>query len=70
MVTFTVVVPDEHAPALRSVVEEMSAMIGTRLEKRSKQKKEAALTRAACALGALRAATNAVILKGDPEYVR
>lgn len=70
MITFTVTVPDEHAPALRSVVDDMSAMIGMRLEKRSKPKKEAALTRAASALGALRAATNAAIPEGDSDYVR
>lgn len=58
----------DHAPALRSVVEEMSNIIGTRLEAPHAYDKEAALTNAALVMGILRRAVNQAIPAGDPHY--
>lgn len=62
-------VADEHAPALRSAVEEFSNMLGTRLEGAHSFAKEQALTDAVICIGTLRAAVNRAIAKGDPNYV-
>ncbi len=61
-------VPDKAAPALRSAVEEMSHMLGTRLESPHRYDKEEALTMAALGLGKLRQAVNALVPAGDPNY--
>lgn len=57
------------APALKSAVDEISNLIGTRLEGPSKFAKEDALTRAAIALGLLRAAITEQVPRGDRDYV-
>jgi hypothetical protein len=68
VVTITFSVPDEAAPALRSAVEEISNEVGGRLEGSHRYDKEEALTRAAVALGKLRAAVNRAIPEGDQNY--
>lgn len=61
-------VPVAIAPALRSVVEEMSHTVGQRLEKSYSAAREQSLTNAAEALGILRAAVNAKVPQGDRYY--
>lgn len=68
MVRITFEVPDDMAPALRSVVEEMSNEIGERCAGTFRYGKEGAITRAAACCGILRAAVNAKVAAGDPEY--
>lgn len=68
MIRISFEVREEHAPALRSAVEEISNEIGGRLEGPHAFAKEEALTNAAIALGALRAAVNAKVPAGDPYY--
>lgn len=67
--TFTFTISDEHAPALRSAIDELSSLIGSRLEGQHRFAKETALTDAAITVGALRAAVFAQVPKGDPNYV-
>lgn len=67
--TFTFTVADEHAPALRSVVDEMTSLIGSRLDGQHRFAKETALTDAAICVGKLRAAVFAQVPQGDPNYV-
>lgn len=69
MTRITFEVADEHAPALRSAVEELSNLLGTRLEGAHSFAKEQALTDATICVGTMRAAVNRVIAKGDPNYV-
>lgn len=69
MVRITFDVLDEHAPALRSAIEEISNEVGGRLEGLHRYSKEHALTKAAVALGTLRAAICKVVAAGDPTYV-
>jgi len=68
LVRISFTVHKEHAPALRSAVEEISNTVGGRLEGRYEYDVEQALTNAAVALGSLRAATFAAIPAGDPNY--
>lgn len=61
-------VSSEHAPALKSAIDEISNIVGTRLEAAHSFAKEQALTDAAVALGALRRAVAEKVQKGDPFY--
>jgi DNA replication initiation complex subunit (GINS family) len=61
-------IPSEFGPALRSALEELNNTVGERLASVHKFDREDALTRAATALGTLRAAINAVVPEGDPHY--
>lgn len=61
-------VPVEIAPALRSAVEEISYIVGQRLEGSYSFAREQALTDAAEGLGILRAAVNKLISKEDSHY--
>ena len=61
-------IPDVFTPAFRSFVEEMSNELGERLAGIHRYEKEDALTRAVAAVGPFRAALNAVVPKGDPDY--
>ena len=65
---FTFRVPVEIAPALRSAVEEISYIVGQRLEGSYSFAREQALTDAAEALGALRAAVNKQVPREDHHY--
>lgn len=65
---FTFSVEQDHAPALRSAIDEISNEIGGRLTSSFIHAKEGALTDAAIALGALRAAVFAQVKEGDPNY--
>lgn len=58
----------EHGPALRSALEEIRAEVGGRIEGAHRFAKEAALTRAAVALGSLAAAVNRAFPNADPDY--
>jgi hypothetical protein len=64
----SVTVADEHAPALRSALDELRNIVGGRLEGVHPFAREDALTRAAVAVGDLAAGFNAVIPAGDPDY--
>ena len=68
LVEITLAVPVAIAPALRSVVEEMSHTVGQRLEKSYSVAREQSLTNAAEAMGILRAAVNAKVPQGDRYY--
>lgn len=68
VVTISFQVHEAHAPALRSAVEEISNEIGGRLEGMYRYDQEEALTAAAVALGTLRAAVDALVPAGDPNY--
>lgn len=67
-IVLTVRVPVEIAPALRSAVEEISYIVGQRLEGSYSFAREQALTDAAEALGAVRAEVNKKIPKEDTHY--
>lgn len=69
MITFTVSIPDEQGPALRSAIQEIRNEVGDRLVGSHKFNKEAALTLAATALGTLAAAINAQVPTEDKHYV-
>lgn len=58
----------ETGPALRSAIDEISGLVGTRLMGSHAYAKEQALTDAASSLGRLRAAVNAEVPKGDDFY--
>lgn len=58
----------EHAPALRSAVEEISNTVGGRTEGRYEFPIEQALTAACIGLASLRTAVCAAIPAGDPNY--
>lgn len=68
-VTITFTVPREIAPALKSAIEEKSNLVGEKLEGIALFAVEDARTRAARALGVLRAAITAQVPEGDPDYV-
>lgn len=68
MTRITFEVADEHAPALRSAVEEFSNILGTRLEGAHSFAKEQALTDAVICVGTMRAAVNRAVPKGDANY--
>lgn len=61
-------IPAEHAPALRSAINEIRNELGGRNEGAHKFKKEHSLTRASSAMGRLAAAINTVITEDDPDY--
>jgi hypothetical protein len=61
-------VQHDHAPALRSVLDEMTAMIASRFGGKNNAAQEQALTAAAVALGTLRAAILPTVAEGDPDY--
>ena len=61
-------VPVEIAPALRSAVEEISYILGQRLEGSYSFAREQALTDAVEGIGALRAAVNKKISREDSHY--
>lgn len=61
-------VPVEIAPALRSAVEEISYIVGQRLEGSYSFAREQALTDAAESLGILRAIVNKLIPREDSHY--
>jgi hypothetical protein len=61
-------VSSEHAPALRSAIEEISNIVGARLEGAHAYAKEDALTDAAVGLGSLRAAISKQVSRGNPFY--
>ena len=62
MITISFTIPDEHAPALRSAVQELSEILGTRLETCAGPKDYLlAQTRAADNVAKLRAAVNAAL---------
>jgi len=63
-------VPVEIAPALRSAVEEVSTIVGTRLESPQGFAREQALTDAAEALLIVRKAVYSKIPKEDTHYGR
>lgn len=67
-VTITFTVHGHHAPALRSAIMEISNEVGGRLEGMYRHSREHALTRAACALGVLRAAICKQVPTGDADY--
>jgi hypothetical protein len=61
-------VQHDHAPALRSVIDEMAALIASRFGGKNTAQQEQAMTAAAVALGSLRAAVFALVPEGDPNY--
>lgn len=61
-------VQHDHAPALRSVVDEMAALIAGRFGGKNSAQQEQALTSAAVAIGSLRAAIFALVPEGDANY--
>jgi hypothetical protein len=61
-------IAEEHAPALRSALEELRNILGGRLEGVHPFAREDALTRAAAAVGDMAAGFNAIIPAGDPDY--
>jgi hypothetical protein len=68
LLTITLQVPVEISPALRSAVEEISYIVGQRLEGSYSFAREQALTDAAEALGIVRAAVNKQVPKEDSHY--
>jgi hypothetical protein len=58
----------DHAPALRSVIDEMGALLAARIGGKNTQAQEAALTRAAIGLGALKKAILPQVPAEDPDY--
>lgn len=68
LLTITFQVPDEHGPALRSAIEELSGELGSRVEGPHSFDREDALTKALCAVGILRAAVNTHVPAEDPYY--
>lgn len=70
MIRISFEVPDEHGPTLRSVVEELSNRIGTKIEENIYEFPiEHTLTKTACVIGALRGAVHPKVQKEDPDYV-
>lgn len=61
MIDISFSIPDSEGPAFRAVVQEMRNTIGDRLTGNHPFKKEAALTAAASAVGALAAAVNSKV---------
>jgi hypothetical protein len=68
LLTITLLVPVEISPALRSAVEEISYIVGQRLEGSYSFAREQALTDAAEALGIVRAAVKKQVPKEDSHY--
>lgn len=61
-------IPSQFGPALRSAMEDICNEIGGRLEGIHQYEKEDALTEAAIATNALRAAVNQVVPVGHEDY--
>lgn len=61
-------VQKDHAPALRSVIEEMDALVVARLNGKTTAAQESALTAASVALGALRASVLPFVPEVDPNF--
>lgn len=61
-------IADEHAPALRSAIDDARQQVGKQLEGMHRFAKETALTNASIALASLAAAVNQQVPKGDPNY--
>ncbi len=61
-------IPDAHAPAFRSAVQEHANELGERLAGAHDWNKEDALTRAASAFNAFRGGLNQIIPRGDRDY--
>lgn len=57
-----------HAPALRSVIQEMGDMVVSRLSERNTRAQAQAYTAAIVALAHIRAAVFPTIAAGDPNY--
>jgi hypothetical protein len=66
--TTSATIADEHAPALRSALDEIRNELGGRLEGNFEFAKEAALTNASIALGNLAGALNRIVPEGDASY--
>lgn len=68
--TVSFVVAAEHAPVLRSMLEELSDTLALRLAAGTQAsfKVEAALTRASLVAGVMRAAVFPRVPRGDPDY--
>lgn len=64
----SVTIADEHAPALRSALDELRTILGGRLEDAHLYVREDALTRASIAIGTLASAVNQIVPKEDPNY--
>ncbi len=64
----TVTIAEEHAPALRSTLDELRTILGGRLENVHLYAREDALTRASIAIGTLASAVNQIVPKDDPNY--
>ena len=58
-----------HAPALRSLLEDLQNKVGEKLEGAAAFAREQAWTNAAIGMAAVRAAVNAQVPAGDPNYV-
>lgn len=65
----SVLIADDHAPALRSALDELRNTIGGKLTDSHLFAREDALTRASIAVATLAAGVNQVVLKEDPDYV-
>lgn len=70
LITITFSVYEQHAPALRSAVEELGNIIGSRLEGSHSFAREQALTDASIAVHTARAAINKLVPVGDPYYAQ
>jgi hypothetical protein len=68
-VTISFEVPAHCLPSFRSAIEELSNLIGTRLESSRRFGEEDALTYAAVGVGALRGAVGAKSTRLNPHYV-
>jgi hypothetical protein len=66
---FTFAVPDMFCTAFKSAVDDLSDQIGAKLEGPKPYDTEQALTHAAIAVAALRAAVNAQVKAGAKDYV-
>ena len=60
--------PDLHAPAFRSAINEIRDELGGRLAGAHRYDKEDALTRAASAIGRFAGAVNLIIPEGEKDY--
>jgi hypothetical protein len=67
-ITITFTIAHEFGPALKSAVDEISDIVGSRLEGPHSFAKEGALTNAAAAVGALRAAVNEKVKYASVDY--
>lgn len=58
----------DHAPALRSAIDDFTSIIGTRMESKYDYETEDALVRASIAIARLRAAVFAAVPEGDKKF--